>query len=348
MLKSEQQPEAQQLISELPENWRCEHGHTAAEHRRCWDRTLSTVIVGKKVLAGWSEAEVMLLLAYRNPNKKVFQIKDDLWKKFHSDRSLTEITDALDELGIRHDAPKLTFGGIDIESTNLNARFGFILGYYIKVACEHDQAGPECKCGKLGRGSITMKELAAEYGDAYLSEQKKWAVRHVCHCKERYYGRWISKKDVTVDKKLGYRPKDLYVIKQLLKDLKQFDVVFGHNSERFDLRFIKSRALIWQRRGLISDDEMRVLDRGILRNVDTLFISWDNLALGSARQEVLVDTFHTGIKTKLSEEAWNEAVFAEPWAVEYVEGHCRMDVDALEKNYYVLRRFAKQPYGRPV
>ncbi len=343
------------LSVEPPEGWHCEHGHFAFEHRRCWDRHIADIVLKGKVLDDWSAGEIVALLKYTNPTKRVFQIKDAIWRNYHVDRSLEEVEHALEVLNVQKDMPRLKRVVLDIEATNLNANFGVMLGYYLKELCEHDQAlGPRCHCNKRGRGSLTVAEIKREYGDAYTHEMMDGEKKrgHVCHCKEVYKGTWISEKDTMYDKKLGIRPKDLFIVKQLLNDLSDVDVVVGHNLRRkkgYDLKYIKTRALIYARLGLLTKDEMKCLEYGVMRYIDTLTDAWDNLALNSARQETIISTFHTGIKTKLDEEAWNEAVFGTPWAIKYIKDHCHTDVDACEVNAWLLRPFSSQwPYGRPV
>jgi hypothetical protein len=338
-----------------PENWKCDHGHSGFEHPRCWDRRISSIVVEEQILKGWSQDEVKLLLAYRNPNKRLFQIKDDLWKKYRVNRSMPEVMSALHKLGINRELPSLKVVVGDIEATSLNANFGIMIGYEMKELCPHDQAlGKKCNCKKPGRGTITLNEIRKQYGDAYVPEAvaRERQNGHVCHCKEVFREAWITEKDTKFDKKLGIRPKDLHVVKKFLADLKDVDVFIGHNVRRkkgFDLRFVKARALVYARLGLISDEEMRPLNYGVLRYIDTLTDAWDNLAITSARQEVLISTFHTGIKTKLDEEAWNEAVYASPKAIDYIRTHCKTDVNACEVNAWLLKPFSNQwPYGRPV
>ncbi len=347
--------QATKLSVAPPEGWHCEHGHFAFEHRRCWDRHVADIVLRDKLLDDWSANEIVVLLKYTSPAKRVFQVKDELWRKYHVNRSLEEVEYALEALNVKKDLPQLKIAVGDIEATNLNANFGMMLGYDMKLLCDHDQAlGERCSCDRRGRGGLTVSEIKREYGDAYVPAmlEREKSNGHVCHCKEVYRGAWMSEKDTKIDKKLGVRLKDLFVVKKFLHDVRDIDIFIGHNVRRrkgYDLKYVKTRALIYARMGLLTKEEMRPLNYGVMRYIDTLTDAWDNLALHSARQEVLISTFHTGIKTKLDEEAWNEAVFGTPWAITYIRDHCRTDIDACEVNTWLLRPFSSQwPYGRPV
>jgi len=169
---------------------------------------------------------------------------------------------------------------IDIETTNLNADFGYILCYSLK---ELD--------GELIHRCVTPQEI----------------------------------KSSTFDKN---------IVRQFLKDIKEYDNLVTYYGSRFDLPYIRTRALRWG---------FDFPGWGDYLSTDVYYIAKAKLRTHRKRLETVCDLL--GIPSKahrLNPEVWMKAQAGSKRALDYISLHCDEDVLSLEAVYKRLVNFRGQ------
>lgn len=118
----------------------------------------------------------------------------------------------------------------------------------------------------------------------------------------------------------GIRGNDKELVKSLSTLIRNHDIVVAHNGHKFDLPFLRSRALRW---GLKPLHEPKI--------VDPLLIAWRKFALRSNRLGALADFF--GIrdrKTPLDMSVWADATLnGSKQSMDLIVEHCVADVRVL-------------------
>lgn len=127
---------------------------------------------------------------------------------------------------------------------------------------------------------------------------------------------------------------DKEVVTSCLKNIKRFDRIVGHYSSRFDIPFVRSRALYWGLDDLIPQ-------YGDLKQTDTWRMAKDLLKISSNRQGNIAELLQgETAKTRITSKYWIAALQGEKAALEYILEHNRIDVIELRNNYNRLRAFA--------
>jgi len=119
-----------------------------------------------------------------------------------------------------------------------------------------------------------------------------------------------------------------------VQELKLFDRIVTHYGRRFDIPFIRTRALIcgipFPAFGSISND-------------DTWVIARRKLKLNSNRQGTVHTTlFGKSHKTHLNMKYWTAAARGNKKALNYVLKHNKIDVIELEESWNVLKNFVSK------
>jgi uncharacterized protein YprB with RNaseH-like and TPR domain len=187
--------------------------------------------------------------------------------------------------------------------------------------CYLDEVGGKEIVGYL---DIEASNLKANFGIIY------------CYCikvgnSDEIIERTITKKelDTCLDKR---------VVSQCLRDIAQFDRLFTYFGSRFDIKFIKTRAMY---HGL----DAEVLSYGNRFHRDLYDVAKRNLATHSRRLEVVAETilpeelYNQFPKTKLDPRHWIKAMGGNKKALKYIVEHCRNDVRLLEAVHKVLDPF---------
>lgn len=185
---------------------------------------------------------------------------------------------------IKENPDQKKIGFYDIECSNLDADFGIILSYSIKV---------------LG--------------------------------KNEYYEGCIKKVDID-RAKAGDEDKE--VVKQLVEDLQKFDLLIGYYSSRFDMPFIRTRALTCG---------IDFPEYGSIKHIDLYFTIRGKFKLSSNRLEnacrVILGKTE---KTRVDGKYWRAATRGNVAALKYITTHNRYDVDDLEKLYVKVIGFRRK------
>ena len=148
--------------------------------------------------------------------------------------------------------------------------------------------------------------------------------------KKILYGQ-ITKADI---KRFSDDKTDKRIVKQLVNDLKLFDRIVTHYGRRFDIPFIRTRALIcgipFPHFGSISNDDVWAIARRKLK-------------LNSNRQQTVHTTlFGRSHKTHLNMKYWTAAARGNKTALNYVLKHNKIDVIELEESWNVLKNFVSK------
>lgn len=173
------------------------------------------------------------------------------------------------------------FGHLDIESSQLNASFGMIISWAIKVD---------------GENKILGDKLEAE--------------------------------DFRKPDKLK---TDQRVVTSLSDTLAQFDVLSHFFGDRFDIPFIRSRAL---------RHKVPFPLFGSMDSIDVWIWCKRNLKLHSHRLEAVADFLGVNSKTKLEPDTWIRGTMGDESAIREIWKHNREDVITLEKVYHILKPYS--------
>lgn len=135
--------------------------------------------------------------------------------------------------------------------------------------------------------------------------------------------KWAGSREVpylTWDKKQD----DKKLLKELSKEWSKADVVIGHNSDKFDIKWLKSRVL---RHGLEP--------LSVVPTIDTLKIARNNFYLNSNRLDYIGKFLNLGEKQETGGmKLWRDITLDNcPVAMEKMVKYCQQDVRLLERIY---------------
>ena len=134
------------------------------------------------------------------------------------------------------------------------------------------------------------------------------------------------------------KTSDRDVVTAFARIYQQADIVVGHYSTKFDTPYINARLLYHGRKPLPT-----------VRHIDTWRVSKDRLRLNSNRLAAVAEFFDLGDKSPVLGPQWIKAMAGEASALKYVEKHCRIDIEVLEKAYLKIRGLMPQhPNGNLV
>ena len=198
-----------------------------------------------------------------------------------------------------------------------------------KWRCEHGETGlshyncflrsnPDTE--RLGFIDIESTNLAADFGII------------LCYCiadadSDTIYHRVITKSDLKtcLDKK---------VVEQCLKDMRKFDRLVGFYSTKFDIPFIRTRAV-----ALGVED---FPEYGEIIHNDLYYAVRNKFRLSSNRLEnacrILLGNTD---KTRIESKYWIKALQGDVDSLAYILDHCQKDVTDLKKLYNKLIPYRK-------
>jgi uncharacterized protein YprB with RNaseH-like and TPR domain len=127
---------------------------------------------------------------------------------------------------------------------------------------------------------------------------------------------------------------DKRVVTNCIKDMLKFQKLIGHYSSRFDIPFIRTRAIHLG---------IEFPKYGDILQIDTWRMAKDLLCLHSNRQDVVAETLcHENIKTRIDPKHWLLALQGDKKALDYILHHNKMDVIQLEQNYLKLKGYSRE------
>jgi len=175
---------------------------------------------------------------------------------------------------------------------------------------------------RVGFIDIETSNLAADFG-IMLS----WCIKPAGKNKKTIYG-VISKEDLVSG------DLDKRILVDCIEEMRNFNRLIGHYSSRFDLPFLRTRALYWN---------IEFPTYGEIIQEDVWDIARRVLKLHSNRQDSVSETLlgHSR-KTRFSPRHWIMALQGDPEALAFVLDHNKKDVLDLEQNYNKLSQFTRK------
>lgn len=141
------------------------------------------------------------------------------------------------------------------------------------------------------------------------------------------YEDWVTPQDI----KKGI--EDARVVSTCIDTMKQFDRLCGHYSSKYDIPFIRTRALI---------HGIEFPEQGAIYHTDVWRMAKDKLCIHSNRQDTVAEAIlGSTVKTRIDQRAWRQAMMGNKQAMEEVVDHCQKDVQDLKSNFEALRPFVK-------
>lgn len=142
----------------------------------------------------------------------------------------------------------------------------------------------------------------------------------------------IRKEDILRGSSAGKEDKRL--IQQLLNDLRNFDRIIGFYSQRFDIPYIRTRAL---------SCGLDFPNYGTLKHTDMYFIVKSRLKLHSNKLAVVAQTILGKTeKTHIDSKYWRGAQRGDERSLDYILRHNKADVRDLERIYLKLLPFFRK------
>ena len=122
------------------------------------------------------------------------------------------------------------------------------------------------------------------------------------------------------------------IVKSLIRAMGKVDEVVTYYGTRFDLPFIRTRALY---HGLIFPEYMAA------SHLDLYYVARSRLRMHSNRLGTVADFLGAKGKTNLKPEVWVAASFGDKKAIRYILNHNIADVTILEKVHEKLEPFMR-------
>ncbi len=176
---------------------------------------------------------------------------------------------------------------------------------------------------RIGYFDIESSNLVADFG-IVLS----YAIKD--GNSNKIYSSVLTPEDI---KKAKMGQEDKRLVRQCLADLKQFDRIVTYFGSRFDLPFVRARAL---------SVGLDFPNYGTQKHTDLYFILRGRVALSSKRLEnacrVLLGKTN---KTRIDAKYWRAGVRGDKKSLAYILDHNKKDVIDLEKLYLKMVHFSK-------
>ena len=191
------------------------------------------------------------------------------------------------------------------------------ISHYSCYLKEHPEEGE-----RIGFLDIETSNLHADFG-IILSYciKDSWS--------DKIYEAVISAKDV---KRSG--EEDVEIVKKCIKDMGKFDRLVTYYGKRFDIPFIRTRALVCK---------IPFPEYGTLVHTDLYDTVKHRFRLHSNRLEAACRTILGKTdKTHIDPKYWRGGLRGDPKSLRYILDHNRKDVLDLEKLYNVVAKFSRK------
>lgn len=204
----------------------------------------------------------------------------------------------------------------------------FLTGY-----CKHRmpyQMHPRCFEREIGKDPIIgIFDIETAWG---FNADTGFIICYVIkeYHKNKYYESCITKKDVD----LGSFKLDTNVVRNLVDDMKRFDVLVTFNGSRFDIPYSRTRAL---------KHKFDYPKYGDIKHIDLYYMVKYKLKLGHNSLESACRLFGIKGKNHVDFAIWQRAGYGDEKALAYILNHCRKDVrDCTEKLYDRIIDYARK------
>jgi uncharacterized protein YprB with RNaseH-like and TPR domain len=163
---------------------------------------------------------------------------------------------------------------------------------------------------KIGYFDIETDNLFADFGTmlTWCLKEKDGKIYH----------------DQITKKELFDLKGDERIVKSLLEKMKEYKILVGYNSDRFDIPFLRARALYY---GL---DEL-VPGYGEQYTWDLFWTARSKLRITRKSLDNVCDLLGIEGKTPISREVWRRAKYGDKEALKEVLVHNKGDVEILEE-----------------
>ncbi len=154
----------------------------------------------------------------------------------------------------------------------------------------------------------------------------------LCYCikdekSDKIYSRIITKEELRTS-------LDTENIKQCIEDMSKFDRLIGYYSSRFDIPFLRTRAVILG---------VDFPEFGSIIHNDLYFLIRNRFSLSSKRLDAACRALlGSTSKTRLDGVHWIKALSGDKEALDYILDHCKHDVLELERLYKVAIDFGRR------
>lgn len=174
---------------------------------------------------------------------------------------------------------------------------------------------------RIGFFDIEASNLKADFGIV------------LCYCikdsqSDKIFERCVTNKELSKD-------LDKSVIKQMVEDFKQFDMLVTYYGTNFDLPFVRVRAL---NLGVPFPEHGDLLHRDVYYIVKSKMAALSSKRLENACNVLIGESQ----KTRINSEHWLQGLRGSKVSLDYILDHCRKDVLDLEKLYNKVKPFTKE------
>lgn len=188
--------------------------------------------------------------------------------------------------------------------------------YLVHYQCFQQETGNKLRVGFF---DIETSNLAADFGIVFLYCIKVAGEDKILH-------RVITPAELR-------NGLDKEVIKQVIEDLQQFDLIITYYGTKFDLPFVRTRALY---------HHLKFPEFGAMQHKDAYYIVKSKFRLSRNRMEqaarILLGKTQ---KTHIDPVHWLKALQGNEQSLAYILDHCKKDVLDLEDLYNEIVPYVK-------
>ena len=124
---------------------------------------------------------------------------------------------------------------------------------------------------------------------------------------------------------------DRFLLEQFIEVLNEADLIVAHNGDRYDLKFIKTRAIFHGLSMYLNYPQF-----------DTLKVAKKKFMFNSNKLDYIADFLGYGNKIKTEMKLWDDIIFNScPEAMKKMIEYCNKDVKLLEEIYIIFKDWEK-------
>ena len=146
--------------------------------------------------------------------------------------------------------------------------------------------------------------------------------------KKKYYYDYIKYKDL-YNKKI----RDKNLVKNIIRDMKNFDIIVTYNGTYHDLPYIRTRALM---------HNINFLKYGDMKHIDLYFLIKSKFRLNRNSLKNACECFKIKGKTCVKLDIWIDAILKDRKALMNILDHNKGDVDTLNELYNKVYKYSRR------